>query len=158
MNRMTQTSSVPRRELNFSCFNCVLGDLEKVCSGPVETTGQWTAGMIVQHIADAINASIDGFAVKAPLAMRLAGSMMRKRIISNRLNPGIQIPKSMEGLRPDRNVALADAAANLRAAIRRTENEKMTATHPILGRLSDQEWRQFHLRHAEMHFSFIQPQ
>jgi hypothetical protein len=34
----------------------------------------------------------------------------------------------------------------------------MTATSPVLGRLSHEQWVQFHCRHAEMHFSFMHPE
>jgi hypothetical protein len=33
----------------------------------------------------------------------------------------------------------------------------MTARHPVLGKLTHEEWTQLHLRHAELHLSFAVP-
>jgi hypothetical protein len=30
----------------------------------------------------------------------------------------------------------------------------MTARHPVLGKLTHDQWKQIHLRHAELHLSF----
>jgi FPC/CPF motif-containing protein YcgG len=48
-----------------------------------------------------------------------------------------------------------DALQRLRNAVARLQNERMTAKHPVLGQLNHDEWNQLHLRHAELHLSFV---
>ena len=47
--------------------------------------------------------------------------------------------------------------SELRVAIERVTTETLRAEHAILGELSQEEFDQFHLRHAEMHMSFALP-
>jgi hypothetical protein len=60
---MVKTSRVTdRRELQFSSMPDILDDVEYLASGdPPRTTGNWSGGQIVQHVAMLINFSIDGF-------------------------------------------------------------------------------------------------
>jgi len=59
----------------------ILDDVEYLASGdPPRTTGNWSGGQIVQHVAMLINFSIDGFpAPRLALPMRILGRLVRKR-------------------------------------------------------------------------------
>jgi len=156
---MIDTAKVTdRRELKFSCQNCIVNDIDKlVASGEVTSIGNWPPGKIVQHIADQINMSIDGFPKRAPLPIRLGGKMMFKKILSGGMKPGINLPPDFEAMLPPEDTPFADAVENLHKAAGRLENEQMNAEHPVFGKLSHGDWMKLHCRHAEMHFSFLKP-
>ncbi len=48
-----------------------------------------------------------------------------------------------------------DGVQMLEKAIHRMQTESSRVDHPLLGKLTGDEWTQFHLRHAEMHMSFL---
>ena len=47
------------------------------------------------------------------------------------------------------------ALAHLKQSVQRLKTETDRKPSPILGRLSVDEWNRLHVRHAEMHMSFI---
>ena len=50
-----------------------------------------------------------------------------------------------------------EAFAALKVAVERLRATQERVPHPVMGKLSLEEWEQFHLRHAEMHLSFVNP-
>ncbi|MCK4873896.1 MAG: DUF1569 domain-containing protein [Phycisphaerales bacterium] len=144
-----------RRTLQFSCQNCILGDVRKLSQGDVRSTGNWKPGQIVQHIADQINRSIDGFEQRMPIVFRLVGSLIRKRVIRKPMKPGIRLPERFEAMLPPDDISFEQAAANIEQTIGRLKDKRMTAAHPLFGRLTHEQWMRLHCHHAEMHLSFI---
>lgn len=146
-----------RRSLSFSCQNCIRGDAEKLAAGPIRTTGNWTAAMIIQHVADHINYSIDGYDLKAPAWKRLGGRFIKGRILEKGVPAGLQLKGRFEKCAPAPDVSLNDAMDALHNATDRLDTEQMTAAHPMFGPLNHGEWMKLHCRHAEMHFGFMHP-
>jgi hypothetical protein len=73
------------------------------------------------------------------------------------MSPGFKLPKSQEALLPANSQPVEEAIENLRKAVARFEREEPTAEHPALGKLTPSEWVQLHLRHCELHMSFVKP-
>ena len=139
------------------CFADILSDAERFLPQTVRATGGWTPAQIVQHIADSIEHSIDGYGVRASDDVREKARARKPKLLADGFPPGIQIPDEMSHLLPDAGVSWNDALANLRRAVQRAESEPMAADHPFLGELTADEWLRFHCRHAELHFGFLQP-
>lgn len=155
---MTRPSTDPdSASLRFESLPEILRHVEGCGRGPVETTGNWSAGQIVQHIAEAIAHSIDGYDVKASATHRARSRLMKSRFLRKGFPTGITLPDEMSHLLPDDDAGWDAAVANLRAEVERAETVTLAADHPFLGKLSDAEWRQFHCRHAELHFGFLRP-
>jgi hypothetical protein len=157
---MVKTSRVTdRRELQFSSMPDILDDVEYLASGdPPRTTGNWSGGQIVQHVAMLINFSIDGFpAPRLALPMRILGRLFRKRALVNPIRAGIRFPRKWTFLAPDGAIIWEDAVEYMNKSMARLDTERMNAPSPILGKLSPEQWEQLHCRHAEMHFSFMHP-
>ena len=148
-----------RRELRFSSLQDILDDVEYQASGdPPRTTGNWTGGQIVQHVALLIGFSIDGFpAARAPLPMRVVGRLRRKRILADPLGAGLTFPRKFDFLKPRAGIAWEEAVEFMNETMARLRDGRMTAGHPFLGKLTHEQWEQFHCRHAEMHCSFMHP-
>ena len=101
-----------------------------------------------------MNRSIDGITFKAPWYKRLFGRLVKRRILKHGLPPGFQLPKDREAAAYPMVASPHEAVDLLRQAVGRVGNERATATHPLFGRLTHEEWTQLHLRHAELHLSF----
>jgi hypothetical protein len=85
------------------------------------------------------------------------GPSIKRRILKKGMPAGFNLPRSRE---PEAFPDVASAQAgldSLRAAVARIQRERMTAAHPLFGRLTHDEWARLHLRHAEMHLSFAAP-
>lgn len=153
------TSRVPgRRRLQFETFQDVLAEAERLSCGDVRTLGNWTKGQIFQHLAESMHASVDGFPARASLPSRLAIHVTgRRRFLVGPMPPGTKLTgKSAAALAPG-PTSPEEGLAALRRAVYRLRAETDRAEHPLLGRLTADEWEQFHLRHAELHMSFLLP-
>jgi hypothetical protein len=146
-----------RRNLHFASLDEIVVDAERMeCSANVRTLGNWSAAQIVQHIAMAMRYSIDGVPSKIPAPVRVVlRLLLKRRFLTKGVSPGFRVPtRSPESL-PPATMKIDDALASLRTSVARLKSETRRATHPAIGRLTSEEWEQFHCRHAEMHMSFV---
>jgi hypothetical protein len=147
-----------RRKLCFTSLDQVIADAEKlVNSSSTRILGNWPLPRLLAHLAKAVNDSIDGISAKAPLIIRLIGPFLKGRILTKGVPAGRQLPKSAEASFFPEVGSPQEAFEKMRAAVSRTRMERMMAKHPVFGRMSHEEWLQFHLRHAELHLSFALP-
>ena len=82
---------------------------------------------------------------------------MRKKFITVAMSPGFQFRPDMEPFRPDDNADAKAALEQLRKQFARLEKEAPTAPHPFFGKMTREEWIGLHLRHCELHLSFLVP-
>ena len=147
-----------RRHLSFRSLDEVVADADKLVTSPnTRVLGNWPLGQLLSHLTMAINQSIDGFDHQAPWFIRLLAPLFKKRFLTKTMSAGFNLPQAVEaGFFPpvsSRQQALQD----MRKAVARLQSEKMTAKHPVLGKLTHDEWLQLHLRHSELHLSFAVP-
>lgn len=136
--------------------------------------GNWSAGQILQHLGLTIERSMDGFRARpsweAPAASglaRLTGyparsrirnltASARARLLGVEHDPGGPSTGGDGELEPWAQVWTHDGAALLRRALDRVSaGHRMACPSPTIGPLDHDEWTRFHLRHAELHLSFI---
>lgn len=154
---MTTASANERRTLRFDSFEQMLADAETLAaSSAARTLGKWPLASLLEHLAMSINCSIDGFPTKAPWFIRLIGPLLKSGALK-KLSPGIKLPKRAEAEAYPPVNSVAEALEHLKSAATRTKTERMTATHPAFGKMTHDEWFQLHLRHAELHLSFVLP-
>lgn len=156
---MGQSSRRPaRRVVHFSTLSDLTLDIQALADTEPTSTGRWTAAQNVEHMAAVIDASVDGATFSLPLPVRLLGRLLRFWFLNRGLSPGIKLPASVPAaFTPGPETRFQDAARHLAQAVQRAEEQKMAAASPVFGRLSHEQWVRFHCRHAELHFSFIQP-
>ena len=142
-----------RRAVRYESYADLLEDAERVAANDARTIGNWSKGQIFEHLARALNASIDGQDFVLPAPMRVVMTVFMKRRFLNRgIMPGIKGPEAMM----PGDILTVEGLDALRKAIGRQETEQQRASHPVFGkRLSNDEWEKFNLRHAELHMSFI---
>jgi hypothetical protein len=145
-----------RRKLRYDSYQDLLNDAERLAVSNVRTLGNWSLGQVLGHLARAMELSIDGTDFKASWPVRLAARLFfRQRLISGPMPAGFQVPRAARDAFVPPPTSSQTGLAELRRAIDRLHNETDRAPHPVLGELSLDEWDSLHLRHAEMHMSFL---
>jgi hypothetical protein len=148
-----------RRTLRFTTLDAMLADAERLVASPnTKMLGNWPLGQLLTHLTLAMNSSIDGISARAPWFIRMLGPVIKWRVLSHGMSAGFKLPKQVEADSFPAAASSRDALEEFRSAVGRVQREKMTAIHPVMGRVTHEEWMQFHLRHAEMHLSFAVPQ
>ena len=146
-----------RRLLVFRDFEEILRDVNRLAAGEPKQLGNWSLGQICQHLANAINIALDGTPVRTPWAFYVIGPMVKKRILASGMRPGFQLSeKTASALLPGQATTASGVAA-LEKAIQRWQGEPQRHRHPFFGQMTNDEWDRLHLRHAEMHLSFLLP-
>lgn len=146
-----------RRELHFESVEEILAEAERLAAVPkLISLGNWSLAQVILHIANTMQKSIDGFDTKAPWFIRLLGKLIRKRMLTKPMPSGFKLPPpAAKELVADEFAATQEALTALRSAIGRLGRESNREPHPALGRLSCEQWNQLHMRHAELHLSFL---
>jgi hypothetical protein len=144
-----------RRTVRYATLSEVIHDAEQLV-GNHHTVGQWSFGQICQHLAKTMNASIDGFGFTAPWWVRwVLAPMIKNSFLTKPMKPGFKLPQRGAALLPDDTVTAEDGLRQLKAAVERLNHELPNAPHPAFGLLATEEAMQMHLRHCELHMSFI---
>lgn len=162
---MVDTRKAPRRELSFHCTGCLKEDLARIEAShrraAVATTGNWTAGEILDHVACNWEYALDGFPSEARVSfpVRIVARLMKGRFTSGKTLPsGVKIPSSATYMQPRRACSFDDGLARLRRVLDRLDGgEQMTAASPAFGPMTHDEWMRLHLAHAQLHLGFIDP-
>lgn len=151
-------SAQGRRAVHYESLDDLLDDAETLAGTEVQTLGNWSQGAIYGHVAAAMNASIDGFPGKVPWFVRVVAQLfMRKMLLEGPLKPGFKLPKDAEEKMWPKGMTADEGLAALREAVERQRTETHRVPHLALGAISNDEWTQAHLRHAELHMSFVVP-
>jgi hypothetical protein len=147
-----------RREVHYDSYHDLLSDAERLAGGEVRALGNWSSGQIFSHLARTMNMAIDGNLYKASWTVRmLVRLFLRRRTIKGPMPVGMQVPRALAEFVVPGPTSTDEGLAALRQAIQRLHDETERAPHPILGEMSLAEWDSFHLRHAELHMSFVVP-
>ena len=147
-----------RRELHFNSLDEVVADAERLVASPsTKMLGNRPLGELLAHLAMGINGSMDGASFKIPWFIRLFAPLVKRRMLSNPMSAGFNLPKDAEATLYPPVASTQEGLQELRTAVNRLRTEKMTAKNPVFGKLTPEEWTQLHLRHAELHLSFAVP-
>lgn len=147
-----------RRDVCYADLSEFINDVEQLAATEHRTLGNWTLAQIIQHLADTMKFSLDGFPTKAPwFARTFIAPLIKNSYLTRPLKPGLKLPKDAEVLLPPSDTNLQTALHNLRRVVSRMEHETPSAPHPFFGPLASQEWEAMHLRHAALHLSFVVP-
>lgn len=142
-----------RRSVRYSSLNEFLLEAKQLAETPVRTLGNWSQGQIYMHLARAMDGSIDGVEMSVPAPMRwIMILLFKKRFLENGLPAGFPAP---DGPMKPEATSTAEGLAALQRAVDRQNLETARVPHPAFGKLDQEGWGRFHLRHAEMHMSFI---
>lgn len=154
------SSAVPqRRQISYRGYELLLDEAEGIAASDYTTVGNWSYAQILDHLAKAYDASIDGVGVLLPWPVRVVGGFLLKgRLLNKTLPQGFKFPNGQTSrFAPDPDIDVETAMERFRSACHRCQTEKRRSLHPLLGRIDTAEWDRFNLRHAELHMSFVLP-
>ena len=152
------TAPASRRTVRYATLDEFADDAKQLAAGNYTTVGNWTFGQILLHISQGLHCSIDGFPIKGSWFVRtIIAPFIRNSILVKPMKAGIKLPKSAEVLLPDPDVTTDAGLECALAGVERLKTEIPMAVHPMLGALASEEWMRLHLRHAELHMSFVVP-
>lgn len=153
------TIAKTRREVHYASLHEFLSEVERLANSRICTLGNWTFPQILDHLARTMQCSFEGFGSQAPwLVRKVLAPLVKNSFLTRPMKAGFRLPKRMaSALLPSSEATLPAALEKLRDIVARCEAEVPTAAHPAFGRLASQEWTSLHLRHAELHMSFVVP-
>jgi hypothetical protein len=155
----------PRDYLSLSDLDAELDRFEAAHqAGSLQTTGNWSAGQILEHCAQPVDFAIDGWVnqdgtpITFPFFLRVIGSVLIKPTLGRiRARPGIKLPKQASRLLPQPERSFEDGMRMFRESMTRLHaGEQMTQRSPLLGNMTHEKWLKLHLDHCRLHFGFIQ--
>ncbi|MFN0021307.1 MAG: DUF1569 domain-containing protein [Pirellulaceae bacterium] len=160
---INSTKRTSRRILRFQSLDEVLADAEQLASIPTRGLGKWTLGQVLSHLALVYEKSIDGTTYRPGWLMRflakvVLGPLFLRRVLRKGMGAGIRPPARMfQEIAPPENVSTAEGLHALRRAIGRLKSESQRDYEQCFHLFTREEWDLFHVRHAELHLSFIVP-
>jgi hypothetical protein len=147
-----------RRAVRFRSFDELLAEAESLAAGPTESLGNWSLGQALKHLALSMDLSIDGGDFDVHWLIRgFIRTFLRRRLIHVRMSPGVRLPPPMAEQLVPGETSVEEGLSELQRAVERLRRDSRRRPHPLLGKMSLAEWEQFHLRHAELHLSYILP-
>jgi hypothetical protein len=143
-----------RRDLSFSTLDEILPEVDRLLTGHV-TTGNWTLGQILHHLATAFRLTLLG-RVDSPPSNDQSDTRRRRFFRARRFSEGAEVPHP--ALVPPVDADAREQSEVLHRAIARFESaSEPFPAHPVLGLLTREEWNQFHCIHCAHHLSFVTP-
>jgi hypothetical protein len=149
-----------RRTLHFNRIEDAMADVDALegpaRAGTARCLGNWTFGQILGHLAAWVEYSFDGVPMKKPpFIIRLILRPMKRRFLYKPMSAGSKIPGVPGGTLGFEPLSLEDGLARFRSAFSRLARETPALPHLIFGLLTRDEWINQHLRHAELHLSYV---
>lgn len=150
-----------RRKIRFESLDDLRAETQRIAAadraGTLRRTGNWTAGQCFHHLATWIGYAYTGAPPPAPpFFVRWIGPFMKKTWLQKGFPVGVRMP--VEGGTHGVEVRATDEGEReLLAAIARLDRERLPDRHPVFGAMTKSDWVAVHLRHAELHYSFLLP-
>ncbi|MCK6478151.1 MAG: DUF1569 domain-containing protein [Phycisphaerales bacterium] len=161
---MNPASVADFRRLTFRSIDDVRRELdlleEAFAAGTLRSSGNWTAGQNISHLAAFIEYGFDGYPpelTKTPWIIRVILKRMKNRFLYHRMKRGVYIPRVKGGTVGADDAPFDVAAGRLRAGLDRLEASVPTASNPIFGPMTHDEWKSLQLRHCELHLGYLHP-
>jgi hypothetical protein len=157
-------AAVSRRTLRFSTIDEALAEVDRCIAseraGTLRHTGTWTTGQIFGHLAGWITYAYDGVPkqFRPPnLLILLLARMFRGMVLDKPMPAGMKLAGTPVGTFSTEAVSAEEGCTRLRRELIRLRHEDPKRPNPILGAMSHTDWIKLHLRHCELHLSFLHP-
>ena len=150
-----------RRELHFNSIDDALAEADRLAalerSGQLQCLGNWSCGQVFNHLATWAEYAFSPNPLKPPFIIKLMLRMMKKRFLYAPMKVGAKIPKVENGTLGTEPCDFEAGLARYKRAMTRLKTEVPTQPNVIFGQMTHDEWKNMHLRHSELHLSFLQP-
>jgi hypothetical protein len=150
-----------RRLLRFENLDDVMVDVAGLAAaeaaGGLRTSGNWTFGQSLNHLATWVDYAYDGLSLRVPLPLRLVLRLMRDQVLYKPMRPGSRIPRVPGGTLAIDAVPTEAAIEHFNRSFARLKVEPPTRPHVAFGRMNHDQWIAMNLRHSELHLSYFNP-
>lgn len=149
-----------RRKLRFERLEDILADARQMAAVPTRNLGNWTLSQVCQHLGTVMfECTVPrAAAFKVPLKLRILGRLARGRLLRDGLPSGFRLPPEGAKVLVPPPVSMEEGMATLERGLATLAGTNARSVHPVFGGLNVKQWNLFHLRHSEMHLSFIVPE
>ena len=156
---MTSSNERARRTLKFISLNEVVADVKTLAAadaaGKLRCCGNWTFGQILNHLATWVDYSFDGVPMKVPFFVKWMVRPMKRRFLTKPMKAGSRIPKVEGGTLAISVVPTTEALEHFHRSFDRLAKGPPAIPHMLFGLMTHDEWIAQHLRHSELHLSFV---
>jgi hypothetical protein len=153
-----------RRPVHLKTMDELLLEVDRLAAaaaaGKVRQLGNWSPAQVFWHIGRLVELSFDGFPFRyrrgPAWIIRLLRLLAWRWLIALAFRPGFNNPPEAATLEPDPSISLDVAAVYLKHQVARILNgERMTQECSVEGPYTHEQWVYIHLRHTELHLSFL---
>ena len=148
-----------RRSIRYSSIDDALADAHRMAAaerdGKARYLGNWSLGQIFGHLATWADYSYSGAPLKVPFIVRLIMRPMKNQFLYKSMRAGAKIPKVPGGTLAIEAVPLEQGLDHFCKSFARLKAEAPDKPHLVFGQLTHDQWINSHLRHAELHMSFV---
>jgi hypothetical protein len=146
-----------RRDVTIESYDDILRDAEQLMrGGKIRSLGNWTAGQNFEHLAKAMDVSIDGVAYTMPVWMRAIARLFKSWFLNRPFKPGFQLPAQLENdFGPSHCITDEEGFRLLKESVARIKSTDQRAPSPAFGEMPESDWIKLHCRHAALHLSFL---
>ncbi len=156
---MATPSTPNRRELKFTTLDQVVADVRTLeaaeQAGKLKCNGNWTFGQILGHLSGWVDYSFDGVPMKVPFFVKWIMKPMKKKFLTQPMRPGSRIPRQPGGTLSMQVISSAEGLTRFYKSFDRLSKGSPAIPHLLFGPMTHQEWIAQHLRHSELHLSFL---
>ena len=139
----------------------MLAEVDRLATAEAErgltTSGHWTFGQALDHLATWVDYAYDGVPLRLPLPVRLVMRAVKRQVLTRPMRAGSRLPGVAGGTLATEVVPTPAGLAHARRSFARLRDARPDQAHPAFGPLTPAEWTALHCRHAELHLSFFQP-
>ncbi len=147
------------RALDLRSLESVADEMQRLRDQGYERGGNWSLGQIAEHLSSVLRGSLEGFGEGTNKAAwwRAIGPLVLRLVLRTRYIPaGVEAPQTVV---PPARVADENAAvaACVELLMRVRDARELQGRHPSFGRLTREQWHDFHCLHSSHHLSFLLP-
>jgi hypothetical protein len=150
---------VIRRTLHFDAIEQAIADVQELYAadqrGTLRCLGRWTFGQNLNHLAKWIDFSYDGVPLRLPFFVPWIMRFGKNQFLHKPMKPGSRIPGLKDGTLGTEVLSSQEGVAYFEKNFSRLAKAPPDRPHVLLGPLTHDEWIAQHLRHAELHLSFL---
>lgn len=149
------------RKLRFESVEDCVAEVRRIVSasevGHLVSSGRWTPGQNLAHVAAWIEYGYQGYPIDPPpFFIRWFLRLRLRSLLERGLSRGVRIPGVAAGTFGADEMPTAAAAERLLAALRRLEQRQEAGfDSPVFGPMSHDDRIRLNLRHAELHLGYL---
>jgi hypothetical protein len=153
-----------RRAVQLHTIDDLAAEVERVRAvadaGRVRPLGNWSPAQVLWHLGKLMELSFDGFSWRyrrGPIWLtRTIRFLAWRWLLRMAFRPGFQNPPEAAVLEPPAGLSLEEAGAYVQQQMERIRRgERMSQAAGVEGPYMHEQWVYIHLRHAELHLSFL---